>query len=160
MKIHLARGETDANAGVDWITGFGILSDGPSPRRSWKPNGIRSQPRKMYAQEDLGISFDDVAGIDEAVDELREVVEFLRSPEKYQILGGHIPKGVLLVGPPGTGKTFSQRLLPAKLESLFGLSGSDFVEMFVGVGAPVSATCFNRLHKKARASFSSMSSML
>lgn len=64
---------------------------------------------KMYAQEDLGISFDDVAGIDEAVDELREVVEFLRSPEKYQVLGGHIPKGVLLVGPPGTGKTLLDR---------------------------------------------------
>ena len=60
---------------------------------------------KLYAQEDIGITFDDVAGIDEAVDELREVVEFLRTPEKYQVLGGRIPKGVLLVGPPGTGKT-------------------------------------------------------
>ncbi len=60
---------------------------------------------KMYAQEDLGITFEDVAGIDEAVEELREVVEFLKTPEKYQSLGGRIPKGVLLVGPPGTGKT-------------------------------------------------------
>src|SRR5207244_9227657 len=60
---------------------------------------------KMYAQEDIGITFEDVAGIEEAVEELREVVEFLRSPERYQVLGGRIPKGVLLVGPPGTGKT-------------------------------------------------------
>jgi cell division protease FtsH len=60
---------------------------------------------KLYAQEDLGVTFNDVAGIDEAVEEVREVVDFLRSPEKYQRLGGRIPKGVLLVGPPGTGKT-------------------------------------------------------
>ncbi|MCI0359631.1 MAG: hypothetical protein L0211_14235, partial [Planctomycetaceae bacterium] len=59
---------------------------------------------KLYAQEDLGVTFNDVAGIDEAVEEVREVVDFLRSPEKYQRLGGRIPKGVLLVGPPGTGK--------------------------------------------------------
>ncbi|MCA9247030.1 MAG: AAA family ATPase, partial [Planctomycetales bacterium] len=60
---------------------------------------------KLYAQEDIDINFDDVAGIDEAVEEVREIVEFLRTPEKYQMLGGRIPKGVLLVGPPGTGKT-------------------------------------------------------
>lgn len=91
---------------------------------------------KMYAQEDLGITFDDVAGIDEAVEELREVVEFLRSPEKYQVLGGHIPKGVLLVGPPGTGKTLLAKAIAGEAGvPFFGLSGSDFVEMFVGVGA-------------------------
>ena len=60
---------------------------------------------RLYAQEDLGITFNDVAGIDEAVEELREIVEFLRNPGKYQALGGRIPRGVLLVGPPGTGKT-------------------------------------------------------
>jgi cell division protease FtsH len=91
---------------------------------------------KMYAQEDLGITFDDVAGIDEAVEELREVVEFLRSPEKYQVLGGHIPKGVLLVGPPGTGKTLLARAIAGEAKvPFFSISGSDFVEMFVGVGA-------------------------
>src|SRR5437588_164031 len=89
---------------------------------------------KMYAQEDLGITFEDVAGIDEAVDELREVVEFLRTPEKYQTLGGRIPKGVLLVGPPGTGKTLLAKAIAGEAGvPFYGLSGSDFVEMFVGV---------------------------
>jgi len=91
---------------------------------------------KMYAQEDLGVTFDDVAGIDEAVEELREVVEFLKTPEKYQVLGGRIPKGVLLVGPPGTGKTLLAKAIAGEAGvPFFGLSGSDFVEMFVGVGA-------------------------
>ena len=90
----------------------------------------------MYAQEDLGVTFDDVAGIDEAVEELREVVEFLRTPEKYQVLGGRIPKGLLLVGPPGTGKTLLAKAIAGEAGvPFFSLSGSDFVEMFVGVGA-------------------------
>jgi cell division protease FtsH len=91
---------------------------------------------KLYAQDDIGITFDDVAGIDEACDELREVVEFLRAPEKYQSLGGRIPKGVLLVGPPGTGKTLLAKAIAGEAGvPFFGMSGSDFVEMFVGVGA-------------------------
>ena len=105
---------------------------------------------KMYAQEDLGISFDDVAGIDEAVDELREVVEFLRSPEKYQVLGGHIPKGVLLVGPPGTGKTLLAKAIAGEAGvPFFGLSGSDFVEMFVGVGAARVRDMFQQAAQKS-----------
>jgi len=105
---------------------------------------------KMYAQEDLGISFDDIAGIDEAVDELREVVEFLRSPEKYQVLGGHIPKGVLLVGPPGTGKTLLAKAIAGEAGvPFFGLSGSDFVEMFVGVGAARVRDMFQQAAAKA-----------
>lgn len=105
---------------------------------------------KMYAQEDLGITFDDVAGIDEAVDELREVVEFLRSPEKYQVLGGHIPKGVLLVGPPGTGKTLLAKAIAGEAGvPFFGLSGSDFVEMFVGVGAARVRDMFQQAEAKA-----------
>jgi len=105
---------------------------------------------KMYAQEDLGITFDDVAGIDEAVDELREVVEFLRSPEKYQVLGGHIPKGVLLVGPPGTGKTLLAKAIAGEAGvPFFGLSGSDFVEMFVGVGAARVRDMFQQAAAKA-----------
>jgi cell division protease FtsH len=91
---------------------------------------------KVYAQKDLQISFQDVAGIEEAVAELREVVDFLKTPEKYQALGGRIPKGVLLVGPPGTGKTLLAKAVAGEADvPFFSLSGSDFVEMFVGVGA-------------------------
>jgi len=91
---------------------------------------------KLLAQEDIGVTFDEVAGIDEAVDELREVVDFLKQPEKYQVLGGRIPKGVLLVGPPGTGKTLLGKAVAGEAGvPFFSLSGSDFVEMFVGVGA-------------------------
>ena len=91
---------------------------------------------KYYAQEDVNATFNDVAGIDEAVEELREVVEFLRTPGKYQALGGRIPRGVLLVGPPGTGKTLLAKAVAGEAGVPFvGLSGSDFVEMFVGVGA-------------------------
>ncbi len=91
---------------------------------------------KLYAQNELRITFEDVAGIDEAVAELREVVDFLKTPEKYQALGGRIPKGVLLVGPPGTGKTLLARAVAGEAGvPFFSLSGSDFVEMFVGVGA-------------------------
>ncbi len=91
---------------------------------------------KLYAQDDLDTTFDDVKGIDEAVEELKEVVEFLKSPGKYQALGGRIPKGVLLVGPPGTGKTMLAKAVAGEAGVPFvSLSGSDFVEMFVGVGA-------------------------
>ncbi len=91
---------------------------------------------KLYGHEDLAITFDEVAGIDEAVEEVREVVDFLKHPEKYQQLGARIPRGVLLVGPPGTGKTLLAKAIAGEAGvPFFGLSGSDFVEMFVGVGA-------------------------
>jgi cell division protease FtsH len=91
---------------------------------------------KVYAQKDMQVTFKDVAGIDEAVAELREIVDFLKSPEKYQALGGRIPKGVLLVGPPGTGKTLLAKAVAGEAHvPFFSMSGSDFVEMFVGVGA-------------------------
>ena len=91
---------------------------------------------RVYAQKDLHITFNDVAGIDEAVAELREIVDFLKNPERYQALGGRIPKGVLLVGPPGTGKTLLAKAVAGEADvPFFSLSGSDFVEMFVGVGA-------------------------
>ena len=91
---------------------------------------------KLHAQEELGITFNDVAGIDEAVEELREIVEFLRNPGKYQALGGRIPRGVLLVGPPGTGKTLLAKAVAGEAGvPFYSLSGSDFVELFVGVGA-------------------------
>ncbi|MBN1395532.1 MAG: ATP-dependent zinc metalloprotease FtsH [Pirellulales bacterium] len=105
---------------------------------------------RLYAQEDLGITFKDVAGIDEAVDELREVVDFLRTPEKYQLLGGRIPKGVLLVGPPGTGKTLLAKAIAGEAGvPFFSISGSDFVEMFVGVGAARVRDMFQQAQTKA-----------
>jgi cell division protease FtsH len=91
---------------------------------------------KVQAEVDTGVGFKDVAGVDEAVDELREIVEFLKTPEKFRRLGGRIPKGVLLVGPPGTGKTLLARAVAGEAGvPFFSLSGSEFVEMFVGVGA-------------------------
>jgi cell division protease FtsH len=91
---------------------------------------------KIFAESEIQVSFEDVAGIDEAKAELEEVVEFLRSPEKAQKLGGRIPKGVLLVGPPGTGKTLLARAVAGEAKvPFFSISGSEFVEMFVGVGA-------------------------
>ncbi len=91
---------------------------------------------KIFAENDTQVSFADVAGIDEAQEELEEVVEFLSSPEKSQKLGGRIPKGVLLVGPPGTGKTLLARAVAGEAKvPFFSISGSEFVEMFVGVGA-------------------------
>jgi cell division protease FtsH len=105
---------------------------------------------KLYAQEDIGITFNDVAGIEEAVEELREVVDFLKSPEKYQLLGGRIPKGVLLVGPPGTGKTLLAKAIAGEAGvPFFSLSGSDFVEMFVGVGAARVRDMFQQAQAKA-----------
>ncbi|HKB41643.1 MAG TPA: ATP-dependent zinc metalloprotease FtsH, partial [Gemmataceae bacterium] len=107
---------------------------------------------KLYAQQDVGITFDDVAGIDEAVAELREVVDFLKRPEKYQALGGRIPKGVLLVGPPGTGKTLLAKAVAGEAEApFFSLSGSDFVEMFVGVGAARVRDLFGQAEARAPA---------
>jgi cell division protease FtsH len=91
---------------------------------------------KIYAEKEKKITFTDVAGIDEAKEELQEVVEFLKSPGKFQRLGGKIPKGVLLVGMPGTGKTLLARAVAGEANvPFFSISGSDFVEMFVGVGA-------------------------
>ncbi len=105
---------------------------------------------KLFAQEDIGATFDDVAGIDEAVEELREVVDFLKTPEKYQVLGGRIPKGVLLVGPPGTGKTLLAKAIAGEAGvPFFSISGSDFVEMFVGVGAARVRDMFQQAQAKA-----------
>ena len=105
---------------------------------------------KLFMQEDIGITFNDVAGVDEAVGELREVVEFLKSPDKYRVLGGRIPKGVLLVGPPGTGKTLLAKAIAGEAGvPFFSLSGSDFVEMFVGVGAARVRDLFQQAQTKA-----------
>jgi len=105
---------------------------------------------KLYAQKDLKITFHDVAGIDEAVEELREIVDFLKTPEKYQALGGRIPKGVLLVGPPGTGKTLLGKAVAGEADvPFFSMSGSDFVELFVGVGASRVRDLFSQAESQA-----------
>jgi cell division protease FtsH len=97
---------------------------------------IGKSKAKVYIEKKTGVTFADVEGIEEAEAELTEVVEFLKTPEKYQRLGGRIPKGVLLVGPPGTGKTLLARAVAGEAGvPFFSISGSDFVEMFVGVGA-------------------------
>lgn len=105
---------------------------------------------RLCAEEDLGVMFSDVAGIDEAVEEVKEVVDFLQKPEKYQKLGGKIPRGVLLVGPPGTGKTLLAKAIAGEAGvPFFSLSGSDFVEMFVGVGAARVRDMFQQAEAKA-----------
>jgi cell division protease FtsH len=105
---------------------------------------------RLLAQQDLETTFGDVAGIEEAVEEIREVVDFLKSPERYQRLGGRIPKGVLLVGPPGTGKTLLAKAIAGEADvPFFSMSGSDFVEMFVGVGAARVRDMFQQAESKA-----------
>lgn len=105
---------------------------------------------RLYAEEDLGVMFSDVAGIDEAVEEVKEIVDFLQNPDKYQKLGGKIPRGVLLVGPPGTGKTLLAKAIAGEAGvPFFSLSGSDFVEMFVGVGAARVRDMFQQAEAKA-----------
>ena len=105
---------------------------------------------KVYVEHSTGVTFDDVAGIDEARGELMEIVDFLKQPERYQRLGGKIPKGVLLVGSPGTGKTLLAKAVAGEAKvPFFSLSGSDFVEMFVGVGAARIRDMFAQAQGKA-----------
>ncbi|HZR21951.1 MAG TPA: ATP-dependent zinc metalloprotease FtsH [Vicinamibacterales bacterium] len=105
---------------------------------------------KIYADDEVKVRFTDVAGADEAREELMEVVEFLKNPKKYTNLGGRIPKGVLLVGPPGTGKTLLARAVAGEAHvPFFSLSGSEFVEMFVGVGAARIRDLFQQAEAKA-----------
>jgi cell division protease FtsH len=105
---------------------------------------------RVFAEDDVKVSFADVAGVDEAEQELKEIVEFLRNPKKYTTLGGRIPKGVLLVGPPGTGKTLLARAVAGEAKvPFFSLSGSEFVEMFVGVGAARVRDLFSQAEQKA-----------
>lgn len=107
---------------------------------------------KVYMETDVKVTFDDVAGVDEAKLELQEVVAFLKNPEIYGRLGGRVPKGVLLVGPPGTGKTLLARAVAGEAGvPFFSINGSEFVEMFVGVGAARVRDLFDQARKKAPA---------
>ncbi|MCZ6721492.1 MAG: ATP-dependent zinc metalloprotease FtsH [Proteobacteria bacterium] len=115
-----------------------------------KAMGFGKSRARLVADRQGRVTFEDVAGIDEAKQELEEVVEFLREPQKFQRLGGKIPKGVLLVGPPGTGKTLLARAIAGEASvPFFTISGSDFVEMFVGVGASRVRDMFEQGKKNA-----------
>jgi cell division protease FtsH len=105
---------------------------------------------KIYVEEDIAVSFDDVAGVDEAKQELGEIIGFLKAPERYGRLGARLPKGVLLVGPPGTGKTLLARAVAGEAGvPFFSISGSEFVEMFVGVGAARVRDLFEQARSRA-----------
>ena len=113
---------------------------------------IGKSKAKIYVETDTGVTFEDVAGVDEAKDELQEVVEFLKNPERYGRLGARMPKGVLLVGPPGTGKTLLARAVAGEAGvPFFSIRGSEFVEMFVGVGAARVRDLFEQARQKAPA---------
>lgn len=105
---------------------------------------------KIYVETDIKVTFNDVAGVDEAKDELKEIVSFLKDPGDYTRLGARLPKGILLVGPPGTGKTLLARAVAGEAKvAFFSISGSEFVEMFVGVGAARVRDLFEQARKKA-----------
>ena len=110
----------------------------------------------MLDEANNSTTFADVAGCDEAKEEVKELVDFLKDPQKFQKLGGRIPRGVLLVGPPGTGKTLLAKAIAGEAKvPFFTISGSDFVEMFVGVGAARVRDMFEQAKKNAPASSSS-----
>ncbi|WP_315719375.1 MULTISPECIES: ATP-dependent zinc metalloprotease FtsH [unclassified Bradyrhizobium] len=113
---------------------------------------IGKSKAKVYVEANTGVRFEDVAGVDEAKDELREIVAFLKDPKSYGRLGGRMPKGVLLVGPPGTGKTLLAKAVAGEAGvPFFSISGSEFVEMFVGVGAARVRDLFEQARAKAPA---------
>ncbi len=127
-------------------------------RRMNNPNGSQAKNlfsfsksrAKLVSEFDVKTTFKDVAGVDEAIEELQETVEFLTNPEKFQKIGGKIPKGVLLLGPPGTGKTLLAKAIAGEAKvPFFSLSGADFVEMFVGVGAARVRDLFEQAKKNA-----------
>jgi cell division protease FtsH len=140
---------------LSWILPLLILLaiSGMAFRRMNPQGGLMSigkSKAKIYVEGKTKVTFKDVAGIDEAVEEVREVVEYLKNPEKFKSLGGRIPKGVLLVGPPGTGKTLLARAVAGEAGTpFFSLSGSDFVEMFVGVGAARVRDLFQQAQQQA-----------
>ena len=111
-------------------------SDNFSPNSGQSPMNLGKSPARFDQRPDTGISFDDIAGIDEAKAEFEEIVSFLKEPERYTLVGAKIPKGVLLVGPPGTGKTLLAKAIANEANvPFYSVAGSEFVEMFIGIGA-------------------------
>jgi cell division protease FtsH len=156
IKYHAVQENTWLSSIVSWVLPFLILI------AIWvyffrKIGGgagglmtVGKSKAKVYVQDETKVTFRDVAGVEEAEDELREIIEFLKDPSKFQVLGGNLPKGVLLVGPPGTGKTLLARAVAGEAGVPFmSLSGSDFVEMFVGVGAARVRDLFATAQEKA-----------
>jgi cell division protease FtsH len=142
---------------MSWLLPIGLLLvlSGFLSRRLGQggQNGMMAVGRskaKVYVEKDVKVSFADAAGVDEAKEELREVIDFLKMPAKFARLGAQIPKGILLVGPPGTGKTLLARAVAGEAGvPFFSISGSDFVEMFVGVGAARVRDLFEQAKQKA-----------
>ena len=122
--------------------------------------GVGKSTARTYMQKETGITFKDVAGQEESKESLTEIVDFLHNPAKYTKIGAKLPKGALLVGPPGTGKTLLAKAVAGEANvPFYSLTGSDFVEMFVGVGASRVRDLFKRLRKPRRALFLSMNWM-
>lgn len=141
---------------LEWILPFAIIIliwNLLMRRMGGAPSGVLNFGKskgKIYGEDEIKITFDDVAGVDEAKEELQEIIEYLRFPQKFLDLGGRIPKGILLVGPPGTGKTLLAKAVAGEAKvPFFSLSGSDFVEMFVGVGASRVRDLFSQAQQKA-----------
>ncbi|XP_023767437.1 ATP-dependent zinc metalloprotease FTSH 6, chloroplastic [Lactuca sativa] len=145
-----------ADAVLDLISNFAfplillgaLLFRSSSPNTPGGPNlpfGLGRSKAKFQMEPNTGITFDDVAGIDEAKQDFEEIVEFLKTPQKFSAVGAKIPKGVLLVGPPGTGKTLLAKAIAGEAQvPFFSLSGSEFIEVFVGVGASRVRDLFNK----------------
>lgn len=132
------------------LIGFSIFSLRQIQSGGNRAMGFGKSRARLLGEKGGKITFDDVAGIDEAKHELEEIVDFLKDPQKFQRLGGRIPRGVLLVGPPGTGKTLLARAIAGEANvPFFSISGSDFVEMFVGVGASRVRDMFEQAKKNA-----------
>jgi cell division protease FtsH len=146
---------TWANMLISWapfllLIGFWIFFMRQMQSGGNKALSFGKSKAKLLASQQKKVTFKDVAGVDEAKEELQEIIEFLREPQKFQKLGGRIPKGVLLMGPPGSGKTLLARAIAGEANvPFFSISGSDFVEMFVGVGASRVRDLFEQGKKSA-----------
>ncbi|MHB8109673.1 MAG: ATP-dependent zinc metalloprotease FtsH [Syntrophorhabdaceae bacterium] len=141
---------------IEWVLPFVIIIliwNLLMRRMGSAPSGVLNFGKsrgKIYGEDEIKITFNDVAGVDEAKEELEEIIEYLRYPQKFTDLGGKIPKGILLIGPPGTGKTLLAKAVAGEAKvPFFSMSGSDFVEMFVGVGASRVRDLFSQAQQKS-----------